>query len=145
MLPTVKYPYSNLKKHHSQYINLLYNFFKTMYGFNFRLHCDQTKIIVTILDVNEQPFYNPSNFDACYRALKYFGEFDFVHISEYDFFHTLYAYIPDIIPYLEFQIIFDRNIIHDYTGDIRKKVFDLKKSYYDTCSLKVNNSIYNVW
>ena len=58
-----------------------------MYGFNFRLHCEQTKIIITILDVNEQPFYNPSNFDASYRALKYFGEF--ANLNE------VVTYVPD--------------------------------------------------
>jgi hypothetical protein len=144
----VKYPYSKLEKHHSRYLNLLYNFFYEMYNFNFHLHCERDYILIRILDVHPSPVYTPSNFDASYKVLNYVSG-DYELISEYDIFNTVYSYLPDITPYLEFEFIFCRGVFYE---EKEKHHFNLRQLYYDVCSREEiykknshSNNIYSIW
>jgi len=125
----VKYPHSNLKKHHSRYLNLLYNFFHEMYDFKFQLYCERDYILIRILDVHPSPVYTPDTFDVSYRVLKYVSG-DYELISEYEIFNTIYSYIPDIVPYLEFEFIFCRGVFY---GERDNHRFNLRALYYDVC------------
>jgi hypothetical protein len=116
----VKYPFSNLKKHHYCYMELLYNFLKTMYEFRFYLKGEETKIIIEIHDVHPSPIYDPSNFDAQYKVVSQYDG-SYVNITSYDFFKTFFTYLPDIVPYLEFELYsFDKEPF---------KSFDLRFQY----------------
>ena len=126
----VKYPYTNLKKHHSRYLRLLSEFFKTMYDFKFHLHCERDYIQVIIFDVFPSPVYHPDTFDSSYRFLKN-DNISVDLISSYEIFNTIYSYIPDIVPYLEFEFVF-------YIGGMfyeekEKHRFNLRELYYDVC------------
>jgi hypothetical protein len=126
----VKYPYTNLKKHHSKYLRLLSEFFKTMYDFKFQLYCERDYIQVIIFDVFPSPVYHPDTFDPSYRFLKN-DNVSVDLISSYEIFNTIYSYIPDIVPYLEFEFVF-------YVGGMfyeekEKHRFNLRELYYDVC------------
>jgi hypothetical protein len=127
----VRYPHSNLKKHHSRYLRLLSEFFKTMFDFKFQLYCERDHIQVIIFDVFPSPVYHPSTFDPSYRFLKN-DNVSSELISEYEIFNTVYSYIPDLVPYLEFEFVF-------YLGGVfyeqrEKHRFNLRKLYYEVCS-----------
>jgi hypothetical protein len=129
----VKYPFSNLKKHHYCYMNLLCDFLKTMYDVRFYLKGEETKIKIEIHDVQISPVYNPFDFNVCYRVLD-FCSGEYILISEYDFFKTFYSYLPDIVPYLEFEL---------YLSDSENKpfkTFDLKNLYY--CEMTTSDNCF---
>lgn len=126
----VRYPHSNLKKHHSRYLRLLSEFFKTMFDFKFHLHCERDHIKVIIFDVFPSPIYHPDRFDVSYRFLKSNNVSDDL-ISECEIFDTVYSYIPDLVPYLEFELVF-------YIGGMfyeqrEKHCFNLRQLYYEVC------------
>lgn len=127
----VKYPHTNLKKHHSRYLRLLSDFFKTMYDFKFQLRCERDHILVLIFDVFPSPVYHPDTFDPSYRFLKNNNiSYDFINESE--IFNTVYSYIPDLVPYLEFEFIFYMSGVVYYEEG--KRSFNLRNLYYDVCS-----------
>lgn len=116
----VKYPFSNLKKHHYCYMELLYKFLKSMYEFRFYLKGEETKIIIEIHDVNPSPVYNPFDFDPYYKVVSQYDG-SYVDISSCDFFKTFFSYLPDLVPYLEFEFYsFDKEPF---------KTFDLRFQY----------------
>ena len=135
----VRYPYSNLKKHHSRYLRLLSEFFKTMFDFKFQLYCERDHIQVIIFDVFPSPVYHPSTFDPSYRFLKNDNvSSDFINESE--IFNTVYSYIPDLVPYLEFEFVF-------YLGGAfyeqrEKHCFNLRNLYYEVCGREEINKSY---
>jgi hypothetical protein len=146
----VRYPHSNLKKHHSRYLRLLSEFFKTMFDFKFQLYCERDHIQVMIFDVFPSPVYNPSTFDPSYRFLKN-DNVSSELISEREIFNTVYSYIPDLVPYLEFEFVF-------YIGGMlyeqrEKHCFNLRQLYYDVCSREeilrrqkqYYDNIYPIW
>ena len=145
----VKYPHSNLKKHHSRYLRLLSEFFKTMFDFKFQLYCERDHIQVIIFDVFPSPVYNPSTFDPSYRFLKN-DNVSSELISEPEIFNTVYSYIPDLVPYLEFELVF-------YIGGMlyeqrENHCFNLRRLYYEVCSREEINrhkqyydNIYPIW
>ncbi len=107
----VKYPYSNLKRHHGNYLKLVDVFFKSMYKFNHYLALEENCIVIEIHDVIPYKMYNPENFDPSYKVKTINDEVDF--ISAYDIFQTFYGYLPDIVPYMEVELYepygYDRN------------------------------------
>jgi hypothetical protein len=110
----VKYPYSNLKRHHGNYIKLVDEFFRSLYKFNHYVAIEEKCIVIEIHDVNPHKMYNPSNFEPSYRVQTIGGDIDF--ISTFDIFETFYGYLPDIVPYMEFELYepygYDRNENH---------------------------------
>jgi len=126
----VKYPHSNLKKHHSKYLRLLSEFFKTMFDFKFQLYCERDYIQIIIFDVFPSPVYHPDTFDHSYRFLKN-DNVSVDLISECEIFNTVYSYIPDIVPYLEFEFIFYMG--GGFYGEKDKHRFNLRELYYDVC------------
>ena len=126
----VRYPHSNLKKHHSRYLRLLSEFFKTMFDFKFQLYCERDHIQIIIFDVFPSPVYHPSTFDPSYRVLKNDNvSYDFINESE--IFNTVYSYIPDLVPYLEFEFVFTGGAFYEQR---EKHRFNLRNLYYDICS-----------
>lgn len=150
----VRYPYSNLKRHHGYYLRLVDVFFKSMYNFNHHLALEQNCIVIEIHDVNPYKIYNPSNFEPSYKVKTLYGDVDF--ISTFEFFETFYGYLPDIIPYLEFELYepygYDRNNNLYYmngtqiSGKGYFERFNLREFYYQYESRKqqYNNSQF-VW
>jgi hypothetical protein len=109
----VKYPHSKLKRHHGNYLRLVDVFFKSMYNFNHYISLEHDCIVIEIHDVNPHKIYNPSNFDPSYKVNTLYGDLDF--ISTFEIFETFYGYLPDIVPYMEFELYepygyeYDRN------------------------------------
>jgi hypothetical protein len=144
----VKYPYSNLKKHHSRYLRLLSEFFKTMFDFKFQLYCERDYIQVIIFDVFPSPVYHPSTFDPSYRFLKNDNvSSDFINESE--IFNTVYSYIPDLVPYLEFEFVFIGGAFYEQR---EKHHFNLRQLFYEVCAREeiykknpYSNNIYSIW
>jgi hypothetical protein len=101
-------------------MNVLYNFLRTMYEFRFYLKGEETKIKIEIHDVHPSPVYNPLDFDPYYKVVSQYDG-SYVDISSYDFFKTFFSYLPDIVPYLEFELYsFDKEPF---------KTFDLRYQY----------------
>jgi len=107
----VKYPYSNLKRHHGNYLRLVDQFFRSIYNFNHYIVLEEKCIVIEIHDVNPYMMYSPSNFDPSYKVNTLYGDVDF--ISTFEIFETFYGYLPDIVPYMEFELYepygYDRN------------------------------------
>lgn len=83
-----------------------------------------------IFDVFPSPIYRPDTFEPSYRFLKN-DNVSSELISEHEIFNTVYSYIPDLVPYLEFELVF-------YTGGMlyeqrEKHCFNLRKLYYEVC------------
>jgi len=154
----VKYPYSKLKRHHGNYLRLVDVFLKSMYNFNYYITLEQNSIVVEIHDANPHKIYNPSNFEPSYRVKTIDGDVEF--ISTFEFFETFYGYLPDIIPYLEFELYpayetygdHRYNEFHFFMSDTPKnrkgyfERFNLREFYYQYESRKqqYNNSQF-VW
>ena len=108
IIQEIKYPYSKLKRHHGNYLRLVDVFFKSMYNFNHYISLEHNCIVIEIHDVNPHKIYNPSNFDPSYTVNTLYGNVDF--ISTFEIFETFYGYLPDIVPYMEFELYgYDRN------------------------------------
>jgi hypothetical protein len=134
----VKYPYSNLKRHHGNYRKLVDVFFKSMYKYNYYTVLEEKCIVIEIHDVNPYKMYNPHNFEPSYKVKTIDGDIDF--ISTFDIFETFYSYLPDIVPYMEFELYvpygYDRSndlyFMHDITINSRGyfERFNLRDLYY---------------
>jgi hypothetical protein len=99
----IKYPYSNLERPHMYYVSLVDELFRSFYGFlNYFVTYDRQSIIIGINDVNPSPVYNPSDFDAAYRAVT--SNDDDYYIIERNIFDMFYSYFPDIVPYLSIEL-----------------------------------------
>ena len=120
IIQEVKYPYSKLKRHHGNYLRLVDVFFKSMYNFNHYISLEHNCIVIEIHDVNPHKIYNPSNFDPSYTVNTLYGDVDF--ISTFEIFETFYGYLPDIVPYMEFELYdpygYDRNESLNFGCDI---------------------------
>ncbi len=134
----VKYPYSNLKRHHGNYLKLVDVFFKSMYKFNHYVAFEEKCIVVEIHYVDPYKMYNPHNFEPSYRVKTIDGDIEF--ISTFDIFETFYRYLPDIVPYMEFELYepygYDRNesLYFGYDMPINSRGyferFNLRDLYY---------------
>jgi hypothetical protein len=132
----VKYPYSNLKRHHGNYLKLVDVFFKSMYKFNHYIALEEKCIVLEIHDVHPYKVYNPENFDPSYRAKTI--DDDIVFMCAYDIFQTFYGYLPDIVPYMEFELYepygYDRNddlyFIHPINSRGYFERFNVRDLYY---------------
>ena len=98
----IKYPYSNLTKPHPLYMKLVAKFFSTLYNVYFHVSYNDTSIIIRIFDVNPNKFYNPMNFDPYFKVMGQNNEI--VEITKQEIFSCFYMYLPDIVPYLEFEL-----------------------------------------
>jgi hypothetical protein len=101
-----------------------------MYDFKFQLYCEREHIQIIIFDVLPSFVYHPSTFDPSYRFLKN-DNVSYELISEYEIFNTVYSYIPDLVPYLEFEFVFYMSGVF-YEGK-EKHRFNLRELYYDFC------------
>lgn len=144
----IKYPYSNLKGHHSKYLNLVDTFFRTMYPLNFYVSLENNGIVIQIYGVNPNKIYNPQNFEPSYRATTNNNQIEF--ISNWDFFETFYIYLPDIVPYLTFELYFPYNYmgLNGYGSNEKDERyfdrFDVRELYYDAERLK-SRDVYFEW
>ncbi len=135
MSKIVRYPYTNLKKHHSHYLKVVEDFFKSTYDVWFYISLDETKIIIKIYEVSFNKVYNPMNFEPCYRVKTRDGS-DTILISSYDFFNSFYNYLPDIVPYLEVELYVPRDFINIYRIDESHnpngcfETFNFREQYY---------------
>jgi len=101
-LPKVSYPFSKLKYPFQYYHRLIEDFMSFMYeGIDFRIMSYREGYDIIILNVNPYKEYNPFNFDPSYRVKV--GEGSKL-ITSFEIFQTFYAYIPDIVPYLNFKL-----------------------------------------
>ena len=145
----IKYPYSNLKGHHSKYLNLVDTFFRTMYPLNFYVSLENNGIVIQIYGVNPHKIYNQSNFEPSYRATTNNNN-EIQHISNWDFFETFYIYLPDIVPYLTFELYFPYNYmgLNEYGSNEKDERyfdrFDVRELYYDAERLK-SRDVYFEW
>jgi hypothetical protein len=140
----VKYPYSKLKRHHGNYLRLVDVFFKSMYNFNYYISLEQNCIVIEIHDVNPYKVYNPSDFEPSYKVNTLYGDVDF--ISMFEIFETFYGYLPDIVPYMEFELYepygYDRHKDIYFMDDAQKtgkcyfERFNLRDLYYQYESRK---------
>lgn len=151
----VKYPYSKLKRHHGNYLRLVDVFFKSMYNFNRYITLEQNCIVIEIHDVNPYKMYNPSNFEPTYKVNTLYGDVDF--ISTFEIFETFYGYLPDIVPYMEFELyepygynrkknLFGYNIPTNNKGYFER--FNLRDLYYQYESRKQQYTVtqrVNLW
>ncbi len=102
-LPIVKHPFSKLKYPHQEYFILIEDFLSFMYeGIDFIVRPYREGYDIIILNVNPFKEYNPFNFDPSYRVKV--GEKSKL-ITSFELFQTFYAYIPDIVPYLNFKLV----------------------------------------
>ena len=131
-LPKVSYPFSKLKYPHQQYFRLIEDFMSFMYeGIDFMVRPYREGYDIIILNVNPYKEYNPLNFDPRYRVKV--GE-DFTHINQFELFKTFYAYIPDIVPYLNFKLAAHPSCFNmggvkfDHNGIFEE--FNLKEYYF---------------
>ena len=142
----IKYPYSNLKGHHSKYLNLVDTFFRTMYPLNFYVSLENNGIVIQIYGVNPNKIYNPQNFEPSYRSTTNNNQIEF--ISTWDFFQTFYTYIPDIVPYLTFELYFPYNYmgLNEYGSNEKDERyfdrFDVRELYYDAERLKSRDTYF---
>ena len=134
MLKVVKYPYSNLKKHHSHYLKCVSVFFESVYDLWFYVGTNETNIIIKILEVNPYKVYNPMYFEPNYKVRTRGSDLDY--ISSYDIFNNFYNYLPDIVPYLEVELFVAHDII---IGDLELnkvrndgcfETFNFREQYY---------------
>ena len=134
----VKYPYSNLEGHHSKYLKLVDSFFRVMYPLNFYVSLEHNGIVIQIYGVNPHKIYNPQNFEPSYRVITNNNQIEF--ISTWDFFQTFYTYLPDIVPYLTFELYFPSGYmaLNDYSNNDGGYFdrFDMRELYYDAERLK---------
>ena len=86
---------------------------------------------IIFLSVNPYKEYNPFNFDPSYRVKV--GEGSKL-ITSFELFQTFYAYIPDIVPYLNFKLAAHPNhfnmggVKFDHNGIFEE--FNLKEYYF---------------
>ena len=87
--------------------------------------------------------YNPSDFEPVYKVKNIDGDVEF--ISTFDIFETFYGYLPDIVPYMEFELYepygYDRNeYLFGYATTTNSKGyferFNLRDLYYQYESRK---------
>lgn len=131
-LPIVKHPFSNLKYPYQEYFRLIEDFFTFMYeGIDFIVRPYREGYDIIILNVNPYKEYNPFNFDPSYRVKV--GE-DSKLITSFELFKTFYAYIPDIVPYLNFKLAAHPSCFNmggvkfDHNGIFEE--FNLKEYYF---------------
>lgn len=122
----VKYPYTNLKKHHGYYLRLVEMFFKSSFDFWFYVGLKENSIIISIHEVNPYKLYNPMNFDPCYKVRKR-SDNGYDHLFTPDIFDAFYKYLPDIVPYLEIELFVAHDFMRGSFG------FDESKIRYDGC------------
>ena len=136
----IKYPHSNLKGHHSKYLNLVDTFFRTMYPLNFYVSLEDNGIVIQIYGVNPNKIYNPNTFEPSYKSTTNNNEIQY--ISHWDFFETFYIYLPDIVPYLTFELYFPYNYmgLNEYGSNEKDERyfdrFNVRDLYYQYESRK---------
>ncbi len=131
-LPIVKHPFSKLKYPHQEYFILIEDFLSFMYeGIDFIVRPYREGYDIIILNVNPFKEYNPFNFDPSYRVKV--GEKSKL-ITSFELFQTFYAYIPDIVPYLNFKLVAHPSCFNmggakfDHNGVFEE--FNLKEYYF---------------
>lgn len=124
----IKYPYSNLTRHHSCYLMLVDTFFKSMYKFFSYVTIEEKCIVIEIYNVYPFKIYNPSNFDPSYKVKTIDDDFDY--ITYHDVFQTFYLYMPDIVPYIEVEL-------HELEGGEYFERFNFRNVYYTEEQSKV--------
>lgn len=136
--PKVKYPHSKLNRPLYYYERLVKKLFSVSYdGVEFRVFTHNDGIEIFIYNVNPHRVYNPSTFDPSYEVRC--GDIRIKHITQPEFFKTFYAYIPDIVPYLNFQLFAPIDIhplsfpySNGITPDGCFEEFNLREMYYQT-------------
>lgn len=141
-LPKVSYPFSKLKYPFQYYHRLIEDFMSFMYeGIDFRVRPHREGYDIIFLSVNPYKEYNPFNFDPSYRVKT--GEGSKL-ITSFELFQTFYAYIPDIVPYLNFKLVADPNhfnmggVKFDHNGIFEE--FNLKEYYFREESIRQYHS-----
>jgi len=132
-LPKVSRPFSNLKYPFQYYHRLIEDFISFMYeGIDFRIIPYREGYDIFILNVDPSyKEYNPFNFDPSYRVKV--GEGSKL-ITSFELFQTFYAYIPDIVPYLNFKLVAHPShfnmggVKFDHNGIFEE--FNLKEYYF---------------
>jgi hypothetical protein len=131
-LPKVSYPFSKLKYPFQYYHRLIEDFMSFMYeGIDFRIIPYREGYDIIFLSVNPYKEYNPFNFDPSYRVKV--GEGSKL-ITSFELFQTFYAYIPDIVPYLNFKLVAHPSCFNmggakfDHNGVFEE--FNLKEYYF---------------
>ena len=132
-LPKVSRPFSNLKYPFQYYHRLIEDFISFMYeGIDFRIIPYREGYDIFILNVDPSyKEYNPFNFDPSYRVKV--GEGTKL-ITSFELFQTFYAYIPDIVPYLNFKLVAHPShfnmggVKFDHNGIFEE--FNLKEYYF---------------
>ena len=129
----VKYPYSRLAKHHVYYLKLVEKFFMCMYDVNFHVSYNETKIIIKVYDVNPYKVYCPSSFEPSYQVKTL--DNGITTICKEDIFFYFYSYLPDIVPYLEIELIVPTDILKFYNVEFKGhdcfETYDLKVMYFE--------------
>ena len=127
----VKYPYSNLKNHHSKYYDLIKDIFEMEYNVSVKLNLVPNGYVMNIFNVNPQPIYNPMNFEPGYKVMCKDETKSIISIL--DIFNLYNKYFSDIIPYLDFNFYTPNNYISlnsDYGGSHCFLSFNHRETYY---------------
>ena len=130
-MKVVKYPFSNLKNHHSKYFDLIKDLFETE-NFSFKLNLVDNGYVMDIYNVIPQPVYNPTNFEPTFRTECKDGSFGY--IGKLNLFELYYNYLPDLIPYLDFNLYVHPNyqsLSFSATSGMFLG-FNFREIYYDT-------------
>jgi hypothetical protein len=136
MYKLVKYPYSNIQNHHSFYVRLVSKFFESTFNnLDFQIFATETTIKIIVRSVNPHAIYNPFNFDPEYKVFNLKDEIK--TIGEAELFNQFYSYIPDIVPYLEFEFFAYPLMLDNVDLENPFKTFNLRQMYYD-CEGRVN-------
>ena len=136
--PKVKYPHSKINRPLYYYERLVGKLFSASYdGVEFRVFTHNDGIEIFIYNVNPHRVYSPITFDPSYVVRC--GDIGIKHIIQSEFFKTFYAYIPDIVPYLNFQLFAPLDIcpsFFPYSNGIIPdgcfEEFNLREMYYQT-------------
>lgn len=132
-MQTVKYPYTNLKKHHGYYLSLVESFFKSTFDVWFHVGLKENCISIKIHEVNPHKLYNPMNFDPSYKVRRRDQNiYGYEYLNIHDLFDTFYKYIPDIVPYLEIELFVAHDFMYGSFG------IDESKIRYDGCFETIN-------
>lgn len=126
----IKYPYSNLKKPHQLYFNVVDLFFQSMFSeFNYEITLNDETFLVKFFDVCPRPTYNPIYIEPEFKIFK--RNLDYELITENEIFNIIYNYLSDLTPYFDFEF-YSYPLAFDTKNelDMPIKTFNLRKEFY---------------
>jgi hypothetical protein len=110
----IKYPHSNLKKHHGCYLKMVDAMFVSSHPtLSYKVEVVEVGFMIHIYNVD--PDWVMGKHGIGYRSN------DIIIVTE-DLFNAFYHVFPDIVPYIDFSL---------YYGDHLLKTLDIRNLFYE--------------